>query len=101
MIIVEGREFSPSPVWARGGQAPLRAQISVLTVDGCSSADLSVRFGVLRAWRAGRRQYPAEAYRSSYSCDYGPPAAVALTQVALGNFCHARHTTFRRTCINN
>jgi len=32
MIVVEGAEISRlSPVWARGGQAPLRAQTSLVT----------------------------------------------------------------------
>src|ERR1700688_4177330 len=70
MIIVEGGEFSLSPVWARGGQAPLRAQTSVLT--DCSSADLSLClalpvFGAFGARRAGpspvsRRGVPVLAF---------------------------------------
>ncbi len=48
MIFTEGPGFLASPVWARGGQAPLRAQTSVFqrgTFTGWTTAARSARIG--------------------------------------------------------
>ncbi len=61
MIIVEGREFSPSPVWARGGQAPLRAQTSALSARGAARASREPGPRRARCLRPGRgRLVPAK-----------------------------------------
>jgi hypothetical protein len=61
MIDIDRAEgFSPFRVWARGGQAPLRAQATLPSgLGGLSAADLRVRAALRPATLASQTSLPA------------------------------------------
>jgi len=56
MIVTEGPRYLAFPVWARGGQAPLRAQASLLSGASCLIAAGCSRLARRLFGRESRRE---------------------------------------------